>query len=344
MPRRLRSLISNLRSDVDAHAKLAEAIAVQTNLLALNAAIEAARAGDAGRGFAVVANEIKALAGQARHSSVSFRVGIDDRLRQGADIANELLEEFEGGRLCELAQSIADSLSRMLFDRSIDLRMLASDRVIRDALMLQDDPSRCQQEALERLRALLALSPYFLNAFLVNAEGAVTVCAHENASVRSVDFKGMAQFERARGLGGDGAWLTDEVWANPWSGHRRVLVYVAPVRVNGVIVGVCYLEYDFQGQVERIMAASRRPDDRSTISIVDRAGRVVATTGGYDYHAMHPTAVDDDGPQLVTQDGLIVAQATVPSDHGMQGLGFRCVIEDVVATESEIAASLMRGR
>jgi hypothetical protein len=31
----------------------------------------------------------------------------------------------------------------MLFDRSIDLRMLASNRVIRDALMLQDDPPRC---------------------------------------------------------------------------------------------------------------------------------------------------------------------------------------------------------
>jgi hypothetical protein len=32
----------------------------------------------------------------------------------------------------------------------------------------------------------------------------------------------------------------------------------------------------------------------------------------------------------------------VPSDHGIPGLGFRCVIEDVVATESEIAASLAK--
>jgi hypothetical protein len=323
MPRRLRSLISALRSDVDAHAKGAETIAAQTNLLALNAAIEAARAGAAGRGFGVVANEIKALAGQARHSSISFRVGIDDRLRQGAEIANELLEEFEGGRLCELAQSIADALSRTLFDRSIDLRMLASERMIRDALVPRDDPAPYRRDALDRLRTLLALSPYFLNAFLVDAEGVVTVCAHDNAAVRSVDFKGMAQFERARRLDGDHDWLTDEVWANPWSAHRRVLVYVAPVRVDGSVVGVCYLEYDFQGQV-------------------DRLGRVVATTGGYAYHAMHPSAANADARRLTTQDGLIVAHATVPSDHDMPGLAFRCIIEDVVATEREIAESLTR--
>lgn len=342
MPRRLRSLISALGGDVDAHAKSAEAIAAQTNLLALNAAIEAARAGDAGRGFAVVANEVKTLAGRARQSSIAFRAGVEDRLRQGADIANELLEEFEGGRLRELAQSIADSLSRSLFDRSVDLRMLASDRTIRDALVLRGDAGRHQEEALERLRTLLSLSPYFLNAFLVDAEGAVTVCAHDNASVRSVDFNGMAQFERARRLDAAHGWLTDEVWDNPWSDHRKVLVFVAPVRVGGLVVGVCYLEYDFQGQVERIMDASRRHGDRSTISIVDRQGRVVASTGSYAYHAAHPRAVEASTPQLQAEDGLIVAQATVPSDHGMPGLSFRCVIEDVVATEEEIAASLRR--
>ncbi|RYD25304.1 MAG: hypothetical protein EOP89_09470, partial [Lysobacteraceae bacterium] len=298
MPRRLRSLIAVLGSDVDAHASHAEAIAAQTNLLALNAAIEAARAGDAGRGFSVVAAEVKALAGSARQASISFRAGVMDRLRQGADIANELLEEFEGGRLRELAQSVADSLSRTLYDRSIDLRMLASDRSVRDALVLDGASERHRIDALERLRSLLRLSPYFLNAFMVDADGRVTVCAHENASVRSVDFAGMTQCERAKRLDDLDGWLTDEVWDNPWSNHRRVLVYVAPVVAEGIVVGVCYLEYDFEGQVEQIMSVSRREGDRSTMSIVDRSGRVVASTGSYEYRAIHPHVVASPMPHL----------------------------------------------
>ena len=342
MPRRLRSLISALEGDVDAHARSTEAIAAQTNLLALNAAIEAARAGDAGLGFGVVANEVKTLAGRARQASVSFRADVENRLRTGAQIASELLEEFEGGRLRELAQAIADSLSRTLFDRSVDIRMLASEPTIRDALVRRGVDPHAHDEALVRLRTLLDLSPYFLNAFLVGLDVAVAVCAHENASVRSVDFTGMAQFERARRLGTGQDWLTDHVWDNPWSGHRKVLIYVAPVRADGVVVGVCYLEFDFQGQAQRIMDASRRQGDQSIITIVDPEGRVVATTGGYAYHEVHPRAIDARAPQLATEDGLIVAQATVPSDHGIPGLGFRCIIEDVVATEDEIAASLTR--
>lgn len=342
MPRRLRSLISTLGSDVDAHATTVEEIAARTNLLALNATIEAARAGEAGRGFGVVATEVKALADNARRSSVSFRDDVMERLRQGAVIANELVEEFEGGRLRELAQSIADGLSRTLFDRSIDLRMLASDRSICDALVPDGASERHRTEALERLRTLLRLSPYFLNAFLVDSAGSVVVCAHENASVRGVNFTGMEQFERARRLTQPHTWMTDEVWDNPWSNHRKVLVYVAPVMVEGLTVGVCYLEYDFQGQVEQIMRVSRKENERSTISIVDPQARVVATTGGYPYHARHPHALASSQPHLVAHDGLIVAQATVPSDHGMPGLAFRCVIEDHVATEDEVAAVLSR--
>lgn len=340
MPRRLSSLISALGSEVDAHAAKVEAIATQTNLLALNATVEAARAGEAGRGFGVVATEVKTLAGSVRQSSISFRADVMDRLRQGAEIAGELVEEFEGGRLVELAQSIADGLARTLYDRSIDLRMLASDRSIQDALVLEGASERHRTDALERLRSLLRLSPYFLNAFLVDGDGVVAVCAHENASVRSVDFRGMAQFEAAFRLNGQSGWLTDEVWDNPWSNNRKVLVYVAPVVSEGTVVGVCYLEYDFEGQVEKLMNVSRLVGDRTTISIVDHRGRVVASIGDHAYHAQHPHAVASATPLLTSRDGLIVAQATVPTNHGMAGLEFRCLIEDHVATEQQIAAAL----
>lgn len=344
MPRRIRSLITALSNDVSAHAAEAEDIAARTNLLALNATIEAARSGDAGKGFAVVAQEVKALAGHARRSSINFREDVLGRLKQGAEIAAELVRDVEGGRLGELAQSIAATLSRTLYDRSIDVRMLSTDHAIREAILLHPTSPKAEARALERLQALLHYSPYFLNAFVVDGQGTVTVCAHENAAVRSVNFKGYTQFEDALAGAGGKSWSTDEIWENPWSNNRKVLVYVAPIRSDGVIIGVCYLEYDFEGQMNDIMNVSQRADSHAAISIVNAAGRVVATTGHYRYLDRHPYVANTDGSQTIAHDGVIVAQATVPTDHGVPGLHFRCVIEDFVATEDAIAAELDRRR
>ena len=347
MPRRIRSLLATLEDDVSAHAQRSELIAAQTKLLALNAAIEAARSGEAGRGFAVVAQEVKALAGQASGAASTFRDEVLGRIRHGTTIAGELVQEVEGGRLGELAQSIADTLARSLFDRSVDVRMLATDQSIQEAILLDGGsaPStRTGARALERLQSLLRFSPYFLNAFVVNADGDVVACAHANAAVRGVNFSEYPQFRHIMAGGAINGWATDEVWENPWSDRRKVLVFVAPVKIEEQILGVCYLEYDFEGQASAIMDVIRRASSRATISIVDRTGRVVATTGSYAFRHDLPYAAASAGAAPVQSlDGLVVAQAAVPTDHGIPGLAFRCIIEDHVAREDDIASALRLG-
>lgn len=339
MPRRIRSLLDSLSADVSAHADRSEAIANQTRLLALNAAIEAARSGEAGRGFGVVAQEVKTLAAQARGSSRSFREDLLGRLNHGSDIAGELVAELEGGRLGELAQSIADALSRTLHDRAIDVRVLATDHSVRESLMKRDDAD-AEARALERLRALLGFSPYFLNAFLVDAHGRVAACAHDNAAVRDVDFAGYPQFSAVMAGRATRGWATDHVWENPWSNDRKVLIFVAPVESAGAIIGVCYLEYDFEGQVAQLIDVMNRSKARATMSIVEQDGSIVATTGDRPYHSRHPHASPAPTQMIRSMDGLIVAQACVPTDHGMPGLAFRCIIEQHVATEQDIITAV----
>jgi len=212
MPRRIRSLLSTLREEVQHYAAQTEAIAGRTNLLAQNATIEAARSGEAGRGFSVVAQEVKALAGQARSSAATFRAEVLDRLAQGAGIADELVAEVEGARLAELAQSIIQTVARSLYDRSIDVRMLATDpAVAAGAAHARTDPA-IEQRAVERLRAMLHFSPYFVNAFICDDKGNVVVSAHANAEVRTHNLRNEPQYNLALASSGVDDWFTDEVW------------------------------------------------------------------------------------------------------------------------------------
>jgi hypothetical protein len=288
----------------------------------------------------VVAQEVKTLAGLARTTAANFRDDVLGYLHHGSAIADELARDIEGGRLADLARSIADTLARTIYDRSIDIRMLASDHSIAEALFLDHSAPRAEARALDRLRALLACSPYFLNAFLVDAEGQVAVCAHENAAVRRVNFKGYAQFERALAAPTHVKWMTDEVWKNPWSNDRKVLIFVAPVRYEGATIGICYLEFDFEGQAGSIMNVINRTATNALASIVDPLDRVVATTGGYGWQAKHPHASTAPGTTVRSSDGLNIAQAHVTSDHGISDLNLRCIIEEHVATEQDIVAAL----
>ncbi len=345
MPRRISTLLTTLQAEVDQFATENERIAGRTNLLALNATIEAARSGEAGRGFAVVAQEVKSLAGQARAASAKFREGVIERLALGARIADELVSDLEGARLLELAQSIAQSISRTLYDRSIDIRVLASDPAIVAGALATRGNLISEGAALGRLRALLDNSPYFLNAFIANMDGDIPVCAHANAKVRNENLSQAGQFRKAMAAGPGESWFTDAVWENPWSHNRKVLIYVAPVRRGDRVVGVLYLEYDWEGQAGEILRSGQRNAlpgavSQTTISIVDRANRVNATTGAYAFEQVLPLGAPHADPHIAAADGKVTAQAAAEPYHGFDGLGLRCVIEHVLPDARHIEAAL----
>jgi hypothetical protein len=341
MPRRISTLLRALQTEVRQFADDSEQIAARTKLLALNATIEAARSGDAGRGFAVVAQEVKSLAGQARTSSAQFRAEVLERLALGATIADELVADLEGARLVELAQSIAQTIGRALYDRSIDIRVLAEDPAIVAGALSDRRDALVQTAALDRLRSLLRHSPYFLNAFVVNAQGDIPVCAHANAAVRKENLADADQFRKAMQAAPDEQWFTDAVWANPWSDGRKVLIYVAPVRSGSRVVGVVYLEYDWEGQARQMLASVQREAlSETSISIVDRAGRVIATTAQYAFEQSLAIPAATGTSSCEALDGRVVAQASAEPYHGFDGLGMRCIIEYALPDAARIAAAL----
>lgn len=344
MPRRIRSLLSVLREEVDSYAATSEEIATRTNLLALNAAIEAARSGEAGRGFSVVAQEVKALAQQARGASLEFRSEVGERLALGAEIADEMVGEIEGSRLVELAQALIQNVTRQLYGRSLDLRLIASDAEIVAATL---DPSpETLAAAQARLELLAATSPYYVTAFIADAHGHVTACSNPHARVRQTNLANADQFLKTMSSWRSIDWFTDAVWQNPWSDHRAVLVFVTGIRARGAEgtpAGAFYLEFDWESHIQAMISDKslfgERDWARIRISIVDQSDRVVADSSGSRYGEIVPLPANAvRGADA--RGASTIAFATAQDYLGFDGLGLRCVIEQKMLSEEDIRLAL----
>lgn len=344
VPRRIRSLLSVLRDEVDTFANTSEEIAARTNLLALNAAIEAARSGEAGRGFSVVAQEVKALAQQARHASLDFRSEVRERLAMGAGIADEMVGEIEGTRLVELAQALIQNVTRHLYGRSVDLRVMASDSEVIAATL---DPTAEKIAAAQaRLAEFARTSPYYLNVFVADRDGRILTCSNPNARVLQTNVANAPQFLKAMGSSHHDQWYTDAVWQNPWSDNRAVLVFVTGIRERGTEgrpAGVFYVEFDWESRIPAIISDrslfGEREWARTNISIIDSAARVVADSSGTRFG--ETVALPGNAARgAEARADTTIAFATAGSYHSFDGLGLRCVIEQKMISLDEIQAAL----
>ena len=342
MPRRIRTLLSMLRDEVQLYAGDSERIASRTNLLALNATIEAARSGDAGRGFSIVAQEVKALANQARSSALAFRADVLDRLALGARFADEMLAEIEGARLVDLAQSTVQQIARMLHTRGSHLCLLATDPAV-IAATIDPAPDKVRA-ATARLSVLRRVSGQYLNAFVASGTGRMIISEAPNTSALDYDFSAGAQFRRAMASRGEDDWFTDEVWLNPWSDNRAVVVFVKGIRPAPGMppIGVLYLEFDWEQLMHAVLeqrSEAQANDQGLRFTVVDPKGKLV----GSSWRGIHGSPV---ALPAGTHEGIEVGEdsvrafAAVRPIGGFDGLGLRCLIEQRMASERDIIAAI----
>jgi hypothetical protein len=193
-----------------------------------------------------------------------------------------------------------------------------------------------------RLARLMAVSQEYVSAFVVSAKGRLVLTAKAAPTIADYDFSGAEQFGKAMAVQDPDAWFTDAVWQNPFSGGRAVLVFVKAVRVSPAErpVGVLYLEFDWQKLMDEVL--SEGIGGRGiTGTIVDPEGRRVGSSNGAPFGA--PVQLPaGHGSGVERRAHSVAAFATARPLGSFSGLGFRCVIEQPMPSEEEIAEAIGR--
>ncbi|SEQ02136.1 Methyl-accepting chemotaxis protein (MCP) signalling domain-containing protein [Devosia sp. YR412] len=286
-PRAMRVVMDGISGELQSYSNSNLQIVKQTKLLAINAIIEAARAGDAGKGFAVVADEVQRLADRAADIAVRFQDVLVGRISLSRTMSETLVDEMEGVRLIDLAQSLVQLIVRNLYERTADVRWWATDTAFWQALEA-DANSGALAFAADRLATINKFYSVYADLVLTNAQGRVVASAN-GAYARSLmgaDFSREAWFRAARGLASGDDYAVGEVTESAHHGGQDVLVYSTAVRAggrsNGAVLGTLGVYFDWQNQglsiVETEAALPPKVAERTEVMLLDGKGRVIAST------------------------------------------------------------------
>ncbi len=347
MPRLLQQLINTIKDDVTKFAKTNEDIAGQTNLLALNATIEAARTGEAGRGFAVVAQEVKTLAKQAKENSEQFRNMVIRRVQTGIDLTETLVQEVEGNRLTDIAQTLVQIIVRNLFERTADVRWWATDDAFYKCL--ENPTPEAVAFATKRLGVINQFYTIYMNLVLADKNGKVVAVSKPASFPKSLtgSVATLPWFTGALATKSGEDYVVDDVHNCAMHDNQPTAVYSTAVRrggdMSGEILGVLGVYFDWPSQARSIVCdeptLSVEEKSRTRVLLLDNQHRIIASSDGMGMytHVTIETKNQQRG-SYYNSDGQIVAFARTLGYEQYDGLGwYGCIIQKPIPKEQILA-------
>ncbi len=348
MPRKIQTIMTRVAGDIEKFAQINEKIAGQINLLALNATIEAARAGEAGRGFTVVASEVKNLATQASENSLNFRKTVLQRIEQGRGVTNQLVDEMEGIRLTEMAQTLVQLIVRNLFERTADVRWWATDSAFTDAMESPSEESFLF--ATKRLGVINRFYTVYMNLLLVEPGGKVVACSEPTKYPNAIgsDVSRARWFAEAMQCRTGDDYVVDDIHVDEIHNNKPVAVYSTAVRkggeINGETLGVLGVYFDWPEQSRSIVCDEppfgKEEWDRSRVMLLDSKHNIIASSDGKGLLQPFPLQANGTKGSYIDGNGDIVAYAKTIGYEEYDGLGWYGVVVQTPPSDSEIAEEL----
>ncbi len=330
-PDGVRAVIDQINTDLERYGSKNRQVATQTKLLALNAVIESARAGEAGRSFAVVAHEVQRLAELQAEMAATFQRDVQARIGD----SRSLVDMLEGARLIDLADSLVQLIVRSLYERTADVRWWATDAALWQALASPSPDAAAF--ASERLAVIHRYYTVYSDLVLVDAAGHAVANANRafRGRVMGLDYETAVWFREALATRSGDEYVSDEVRQSRSQSGRQVLIFGTAVRAggrtDGKVLGALGVYFDWEKQGATIVsddiALSPSDRERTTVMLVDRNGRVIATTDErLLFQTFRLAAGDQPRGSYVDASGALVAYARTHGFQEYDGMGWTGVI------------------
>jgi hypothetical protein len=349
-PRSMQVITDGIGKDLERFSADNTHVVKQIKLLAINALIEAARAGEMGKGFAVVANEVQRLAQIATDIASKFEGNVLGRIGLTRAMADSLVNEMEGVRLTDLAQTLVQLIVRNLFERTADVRWWATDTALWEALGNPNADKRAF--AAERLGVINRFYTVYLDLVMTDLSGKVIASANPKFQRKIVNTSvaGEPWFVAAGRCASGDDYIVDEVKHSSLHDNRTALVYATGIRAggkpDGELLGTLGVYFDWQNQGQSIVEkeANLPPHiaDKTTVMLLDGNSRVIATTNPallFTHFALANPGGQGSG-SYYDNNGSIVAYAKTLGYEDYDGLGWCGVVVQRLENEADIRASL----
>jgi hypothetical protein len=349
-PRSMQVITEGIGKDLERFSADNTHVVKQIKLLAINALIEAARAGEMGKGFAVVANEVQRLAQIATDIAAKFESNVLGRIGMTRAMADSLVDEMEGVRLTDLAQTLVQLIVRNLFERTADVRWWATDTALWQALQQPDAERRAF--AAERLGVINRFYTVYLDLVMTDLTGNVIASANPKfqRKIIGASLSGDPWFAAACRCASGDDYIVDEVKPSSLHNNENALVYATGIReggtLDGALVGTLGVYFDWQNQGQSIVEkeANLPPHvaEKTTVMLLDGNSRVIATTNPALLFT-HFALANQNGQaagSYYDNNGSIVAYAKTLGYEDYDGLGWYGVVVQKLESEADIRAAL----